>query len=144
MRCLLQVIRWHWWTDATVIPEAALLLRSLGWLLQLWRSDPAAFTGQTFLHVLAFSSKTFWTALLTVVLALVICSYQSRALPLRIVGALAYIFWYAFVVYILLRLANTSLSIPDAFVSGLIAFWLLLRLARRVGIKHAIEIGGHA
>lgn len=144
MSRLLQIARWHWWTDATVVPEAALLARSLGWLVQLWRSEPAEFTSQTFLHVVGFSSKTFWTLLLTAVLLIVVISYRSSVLWLRILAALAYIFWWTFVVYVLLRLSNTSLSISDALVSLILAFWLLLRLSRRIGIQHAAEIGRHA
>lgn len=136
---LVHLARWHWWTDDTVAPEASLLLRSLGWLVQLARTNPQAFRGATFLRVVSFSTQTFWVALLAIVLALVIVAYVSNSLPLKIAAALGYIFWWTFVAYVLLRISNTSISLPDAFVSGALAFWLLIRLSRRVGLQHAAD-----
>lgn len=142
LRRLLFAVRWHWWTDETTIPEVSLLLRSLGWLAQVARMNPAAFRSDVFVRVLAISSQAFWLALLTAVLALVVVSYVSGRLPPRIAGALAYIFWWAFVSYILARIGNTSTSLPDAIIDGAIAFWLLIRLSRRAGIRHAQAVDG--
>lgn len=137
---LLAQVRWHWWTDETVLPEFSLLLRAIGWLVQLLRIPSEAYRSKAIISVVAVSSQDLWVGILSLVLAVVVVAYTGGGLLRRAAASVAYIFWWGAMTTLMLRIDGMSLSIPDTAVSALLAFWIFIRVCRRIGSRRARKI----